>query len=84
MRQPKTVKYFPLVDFLRGMGAIVVLIWHYHHFQFTVPYFGPENGQPLWNFQIQPFYELLKIPYHYGMFAVHFFWLLSGFVFAFV
>lgn len=76
--------YYPVVDFFRGLGAIVILIWHYHHFYFEKPYFGPTNGNPSWDFSRQPFYENLSLLYHHGYWAVQFFWILSGFVFAFV
>lgn len=80
----KKVQYYPAIDFLRGLGAIVILIWHYHHFYFEKPYYGPTNGVPSWDFYRQPFYDILLLPYHYGSWAVHFFWMISGFVFAFV
>ena len=76
--------YFYLVDFFRGVGAYAILIWHYHHFYFTKPYFGPSSPIPEWSFERQPLYDLLWVFYQNGMLAVHFFWLLSGFVFAFV
>lgn len=80
----KQPEYFPVVDFLRGLGALAILVWHYHHFYFKKPYYGPLNGEPVWDFSRQPFYELLFPLYHYGGWAVQFFWLLSGFVFCFV
>jgi len=78
------VRYFPCVDFLRGLGAFAILIWHYHHFYLTKAYFSPETGVPVWDHQRQPFYSALTMFYDHGGFAVQFFWLLSGFVFAFV
>ncbi|WP_162888633.1 acyltransferase [Dechloromonas sp. HYN0024] len=77
-------KYFPAVDFLRGLGAFVILVWHYHHFYFVQPYFSPETGNPVWDFDVQPFYGWLWPFYHYGAWAVQFFWVISGFVFAHV
>lgn len=79
-----STKYYPTIDFLRGLGALVILVWHYHHFYFTKPYFSIETGQPSWSYEAQPFYGLLWPLYHHGAWAVQFFWLLSGFVFAHV
>lgn len=84
MFKSDAISYYPAVDFLRGLGALVILIWHYHHFYFDKPYFGPVNGYPSWDFARQPLYELLMPLYHHGGWAVQFFWMLSGFVFAFV
>lgn len=75
-------QYFYTVDFLRGLGALVILIWHYHHFYFTQPYFVYTGNNPIWNFEVQPFYDLFALFYHEGAWAVQFFWMLSGFVFA--
>lgn len=80
----KDLQYYYAVDFIRGLAAITILVWHYHHFYFTQPYFSAETGSPVWNYYVQPFYPVLKVFYHYGYWAVQFFWLLSGFVFAFV
>lgn len=77
-----STQYFYTVDFLRGLGALVILVWHYHHFYFTKAYFTYPGDNPVWNFDTQPFYEYLKIFYHQGGWAVQFFWMLSGFVFA--
>lgn len=63
------------IDFLRGIAAISVLIWHYQHF------FYPQAGHPLTDRSIQPFYDNLKYLYEYGGHAVQFFWIISGFVF---
>lgn len=80
----QNTSYYPTVDFLRGLGALVILVWHYHHFYFTKPYFSAETGQPTWVYEAQPFYQILWPFYHHGAWAVQFFWLLSGFVFAHV
>lgn len=64
------------------MGAIVILIWHYHHFYLSEPFFLFQGDNPIWIFETQPFYGLFKFFYHNGAWAVQFFWMLSGFVFA--
>jgi len=72
-------KYYYSIDLFRGLASIGILIWHYHHFYW--------QGAPLFPTTIyptQPFYEFFKPFYHYGEFLVKFFWILSGFVFAFV
>lgn len=74
--------YYDTVDFILGLGAVVILIWLYHHFYFLGPYFGPENGMPSWDFERQPFFAQLDLIYTKGYWAVQFFWMLSGFVFA--
>jgi peptidoglycan/LPS O-acetylase OafA/YrhL len=76
--------YFPAVDFLRGLGALTILVWHYHNFYFTRAYSWSTTDSPVWNFDIQPLYGILWPFYHYGEWAVQFFWVLSGFVFAHV
>jgi peptidoglycan/LPS O-acetylase OafA/YrhL len=70
-------QYFYLVDFIRGIAAISVLIWHYQHFYYTSPY---DTG--ISDKTIQPFYDKLNFFYNYGYLAVELFWLISGFVFA--
>lgn len=77
--QSSPPKYFPFLDFLRGLAAIVILFWHYHHF-----YLSDADLGLIWEYERQPFYKPLYIFYNYGFYAVQFFWLLSGFVFAFV
>ena len=69
----RNLPYYPAIDFFRWLGALVILIWHYHHFYFEKPYFGPTNGSPSWIFEAQPFYDYLLLPYHHGMWAVQFF-----------
>jgi len=69
---------FHLVDLLRGLSAIVILIWHYHHF-FWTPELGLVPDSPR-----QPFYSFLRPFYSDGYWAVQLFWLISGFVFSHV
>jgi peptidoglycan/LPS O-acetylase OafA/YrhL len=69
-------KYFFCLDLSRGLAAIFVAIYHYKHFYIT----NKENyiySQVNW-----PFYDIFWIPYHYGYWAVQYFWLISGFIFA--
>lgn len=63
------------MDFLRGIAALAVLIWHYQHF------FYPQAGVGIADRSIQPLYNSLRYLYDYGGQAVQFFWILSGFVF---
>lgn len=63
------------VDFLRGIAAIAVLVWHYQHF------FYPQAAVGLKDRSIQPFFTDLRWLYEYGGHGVQFFWILSGFVF---
>ena len=84
MEKSNQIRYYPALDLLRFIGAAIILIYHYHHFYFYKVYFGPTNGYPTWENSRQPFYEFLTSFYHSGYWAVQFFWLLSGFVFAFV
>jgi peptidoglycan/LPS O-acetylase OafA/YrhL len=70
---------FYCVDLLRGLSSIVILLWHYNHFWH--PLFGVKFT---FDRTIQPLYFVFWPAYHYGLFAVQFFWLISGLVFAHV
>ena len=68
---------FYLLDILRGLAALVVVVWHYQHFFFTAP------GQYALSFKrdLQPFYFLISPFYNRGLLAVQLFFVLSGFIF---
>ena len=73
-----SVRHFYFVDFIRGISALVVLVWHYQHFFWT-----PQTGLDI-DKTAQPFYALLMPFYTNGYWAVQLFWMISGFVFAYV
>lgn len=67
---------FYILDFLRGLAALFVVIWHYRHFYY-------QNGVIPDDFDVSnsPLFVFLKIPYTHGGLAVEFFFCLSGFIF---
>lgn len=69
---------YHFVDLLRGFAAIAVLLWHYQHFSFE----APGDIIAAQDLLRQPLGWLFGIFYTHGHFAVQFFWLISGFVFA--
>jgi peptidoglycan/LPS O-acetylase OafA/YrhL len=75
--RPERSGHYFSVDFGRGLAAVVVLIWHYAHFFFTAGATAPSIAR-----SAQPFYTLLRPFYDHGYYAVEYFWLISGFVFA--
>ena len=72
-------KYFG-IEILRFLTSLSVLIYHYRHF------FAPYNSSSDLNyFEISsslPFYDFIGVIYNYGIFGVHVFYTISGFVFA--
>lgn len=70
-------QHMHVIDLMRGLAAIIVILWHYQHFFIIEPggSFAPALRL------VQPFYGLLWPFYEYGLYAVQFFWLLSGLVF---
>jgi peptidoglycan/LPS O-acetylase OafA/YrhL len=81
--QVDAVHHFYGIDVLRGLSAIVILIWHYQIF-FFIPTTKIIHGAPELDRTIQPFYNYLKIFYEHGFWAVSCFWVISGFVFSHV
>ena len=67
---------FYILDFLRGLAALFVVIWHYRHFYY-------KNAVIPDDFDVSnsPLFQLLSIPYNHGGLAVEFFFCLSGFIF---
>lgn len=69
-----------LLDGARGLAAFAVLFWHYQSF-----YYPPGARKPIagvWD--IEPLAGPLYLLYRQGVHAVPVFWLISGFVLAFV
>jgi peptidoglycan/LPS O-acetylase OafA/YrhL len=75
--------HFYGIDLMRGLAAVVILIWHYQHFYVTgVGKFV--DGALAIDRTVQPLYRLLYPIYEHGYWAVEAFWIISGFVFAHV
>ena len=74
-------KYYG-IEILRFLTSLSVLIYHYRHF------FAPYNSSSDLNyFEISPslpLYNLFGVIYDHGIFGVHVFYTISGFVFAHV
>ena len=72
-------KYYS-IEILRFLTSISVLIYHYRHF------FAPYNLNSNLNYfemgSTLPFYNFLGFLYEHGIFGVHVFYTISGFVFA--
>lgn len=68
---------FILLDFLRGLAAFSVVLFHWKHFMFAP---GAESASAAM-LQSQPFYDTLRVIYEQGFRAVDLFFCLSGFIF---
>lgn len=79
----QTIKHFLAIDVFRGIAAIVILIWHYQNFLWK-PGTTETDGLIDVDRTIQPYYDSLMPIYTNGYWAVQAFWVISGFVFAYV
>lgn len=71
-----SVKRLYSLDALRGVAALVVVIWHWQHF-----YAISGRWPRVWHRESEPFFALLRPFYLEGWAAVDMFFALSGFVF---
>ena len=71
-------KHFYSIDALRGIAAIIVVIFHYHHF-YMETWEGRKTDIP--QSHLFPYSDIFQIIYDHGHFAVQLFWIISGFVF---
>jgi len=77
---PQHAGYFQLIDIMRGFAALTVIFWHYQHF-----FYPPGDTRAIAGFQAQqPWHDELSLLYAHGKYAVQLFWVISGFVFAYV
>ncbi|EKF7508067.1 acyltransferase, partial [Escherichia coli] len=63
------------LDVLRGFAALSVVLWHWQHF------FMKKNAASDIIINRQPFYDFFSVFYHYGLYAVELFFMISGFIF---
>jgi peptidoglycan/LPS O-acetylase OafA/YrhL len=73
-------RHFHALDASRLVAAVAVLFWHYLHFMIPV---GGSRARPDF-LAYEPLNGLFGAFYAYGHFAVEYFWIVSGFVFAHV
>lgn len=78
LRLPK--RHFHALDASRLVAAVAVLFWHYLHFMIPV---GGTRALPDF-VAYEPLNGLFGGFYAYGHYAVEYFWIVSGFVFAHV
>ena len=66
-----------LLDIFRGIAALCVVLQHYQHFFYVKPGLVASN----FIYTEQPFFYIISPFYKFGSVAVHFFFILSGFIF---
>lgn len=77
---PQQPAFFLWIDVMRGVAALAIVIFHYHHF-----YLADWTQRPsLPTVSEFPYASVFALFYEYGHYAVQFFWVISGFVFAHV
>jgi len=72
---PKQDNRFAGLEILRFLSALAVLLWHYSMFAF--------HGDKIEDYErtTLPFYTLFQWFYERGLYAVPYFWCISGFIF---
>lgn len=71
---------YRLIDFSRGVAALLIAILHWNVFMIEADWGEHSSGDAM----RPPVPGLLSPIYDHGSFAVQYFWMISGFVFAFV
>jgi peptidoglycan/LPS O-acetylase OafA/YrhL len=74
-------RYFG-IEILRFFTSLSVLLYHYRHFYSPFNSFSKIDNKDV--FTDLPFSELLNIFYIHGIYGVHVFYVISGFVFSYV
>lgn len=70
------VPRFYLLDISRGFAALCVVLQHYQHF-----FYNNYRLSETFNHNQQPFWKYISFAYEFGVIAVPFFFVLSGFIF---
>jgi peptidoglycan/LPS O-acetylase OafA/YrhL len=76
MKNYKKIPRFYLLDISRGFAALCVVLQHYQHF-----FYNNYKLTETFNRNEQPFWKYISFAYEFGVIAVPFFFILSGFIF---